>query len=309
MQFEVQILGSNSAIAEHGRHPTAQVVYIHDRSFLIDCGEGTQLRMRHFGVRRFKIECIFISHLHGDHYFGLIGLLTTYHLLHRTTPLTIYGPPKLLDVFNLQLSIAGTTLCYPLHFVALDASNRQLLMDDHDLRVYSFPVKHRIPTVGFLFEEKCFSRKIDKEAVKDLGLEPAHYQALREGKDITLPDSRYFRNDTLTLPSSLPRSYAYCADTLFDPELATYFRDANLMYHEATFMHDHSQRAFETFHSTSRQAAEMAEIAGVQQLLIGHFSSKYLELSPLLQEAREVFTNTFLAEEGLVFEVPATLQK
>lgn len=267
------------------------------------------MRLQQAGVKSFRIQHIFISHLHGDHYFGLIGLLTTFHLLRRQTQLTIYAPPQLEALVHFILSLSSTTLCYPLHFVHTNTDGKHVLLDERSFSVSSFPVKHRIPTTGFIFEEKSMLRKINRLAVKGMELETEHYDALREGRDITLPDGRHIRNEELTLPAQDPRSYVFSADTLFDPGLAGYYQGANLLYHEATFMHDQSQRAFETFHSTARQAGEMAGIAGVQQLLIGHFSSKYPDLSPLLQEARQAFPNTFLAEEGKSFEVPLSPQR
>jgi len=303
LQFEVQIIGSNSAVAEHGRYPTSQVVSIHDKVYLVDCGEGTQLRLKHFKVKRSRIQRIFISHLHGDHYFGLIGLLTTFHLLQRTSPLTIYGPVDLQRVIELQLSLGSTNLHYPLHFVATDPDKFQLVFEDEDVQVFSLPLIHRINTTGFVFKEKVLPRKINKSAVEGMQLTPENYQDLREGKDICSADGQHHQNARLTLSGHVPRSYAFISDTLFHPELSAIISGADLLYHEATFMNEHAGRAKETFHSTSKQAAEMAKLAGVKKLLLGHFSSKYHDLEPLLEEARSVFPASYIAREGEIFQV------
>lgn len=304
MDFEVQILGSNSALAAHGRHPSAQLVRHGQQVFLVDCGEATQLQLQKYKCKPFRIQHIFISHLHGDHYFGLIGLITTYHLLQRKTPLTIYGPKPLEAIIRLQLEVANTQLNYPLIFKATQDQVKELIYEDEHLMVYTFPLRHRIPTTGFLFrEKKKHPRKIDAEKTSGLGLSPEDYDRLRKGLDITDSSGNIIPNASLTLPGQRERSYAYCSDTLFFPELAEEIRQVSLLYHEGTFLDECAERAAETFHSTCRQAAEIARLSGAERLLIGHFSSKYMDLKPLLNEARSTFPNTYLAQEGKTFSI------
>ena len=303
MDFEVLILGCNSALAAHGRHPTAQLLRHHNKQFLIDCGEGTQMQLQKFKSKPFKIEQIFISHLHGDHYFGLIGLITTYHLLQRKTPLTVFGPKALEPIIKLQLEVAKTSLCYELRFVATQTTSRELIYDDDYLSVSTFPLYHRIPCTGFLFEEKRQLRKINGDKTKGLSLNHELYDQLRKGKDITDEDGIFHSNESLTFDSPDARKYAYCSDTLYEPSILENIANANLLYHEATFMNDAEERAKQTFHSTTGQAATIAKNAKVKKLIIGHYSSKYTDLRPLLNESLQVFPNTQLAEEGLTYRI------
>jgi len=302
--FNIQILGSNSALAAHGRHPTAQVVYCNQELFLIDCGEGTQVRMSELHVKRSRIKHIFISHLHGDHYFGLIGLLTSYHLMGRTDELTIYAMPELEQIIQLQLDAANTKLRYELSFRPLQSDKKELILRTDNVTIYSFPLKHRIPTTGFLFEEKPGKRHINAEKVKGLNLLPEQYNALREGEDITLKDGRILKNSAHTNPAYASRSYAYCSDTVHLPELKDHIGGVDLMYHEATFLKNESAKAKDTFHSTTEEAAKIARHVGAGKMLIGHFSSKYKELDIYLEESIAIFPNTELAVERKTFEVP-----
>lgn len=303
MIFEVQILGSNSALADHGRHPTSQVVRFHHHHFLIDCGEGTQLRMQHFKIKRFKISHIFISHLHGDHYFGLIGLLTTFQLLRRNTPLTIVAPPNLEPIIRLQLEAGNTQLNYPLHFIYTQDKEKEVVFEDEWIKVSSFPLAHRIACTGFLFEEKSCPRRINSEAIKGLNLSSKHYEELKYGIDIIDNDGISHSNESLTFNPFKQRKYAYCSDTKFLPSLKDIIQGVDLLYHEATFMQDAEARAEETGHSTTIQAATQALQSEVKHLIIGHFSSKYIQLSPLLTESQSVFEETSLAIEGTVFQI------
>lgn len=308
MNFDVQIIGSNSAISEHGRHPSAQVVKIHHHHFLVDCGEGTQNRLSFFKVKKFRLSHIFISHLHGDHYFGLAGLITSYHLLKRKTPLHLYAPPALEAILRLQLEASSTTLSYEVIFHPTQDEVNEVLFEDEWVKVSSFPLRHRIPCTGFLFEEKSSSKRIDPEKVKDLALNSSHFEALKAGEDIYDMNDIFHENETLTLPPYLPRKYAYCSDTVFTPELKPSIQACDLLYHEATFMNENEQRATETGHSTTGQAAQMAKIAEAKKLIIGHFSSKYLHLEPLLLEAKAIFPETFLATEGTIFSIERRIQ-
>ncbi len=306
MKFEVQILGSNSALPAHGRHPSAQIVSIRNRVFLVDCGEGTQMQMVHYSIKPFKIDHVFISHLHGDHYFGLIGIITSYHLLGREKPLNIYGPKELKSIIELQLAAGGNSvsLNYNLIFHFTDNTGVNRIYEDDNMEVYSFPLKHRIPTTGFLFKEKQDGRRINKEVLQNLELElnSDHYKKLKNGEDIDV-NGRSFANNDLTIDPYKPRSYAYCSDTIYDEELVPIIKEIDLLYHESTFQHNALERAKQTYHSTSSQAATIAQMANVRELIIGHFSSKYYDLNELLNEAQEIFPNTSLALEGFTFEV------
>lgn len=298
----MQILGSNSALAAHGRHPTAQVVQ-YDRSlFLIDCGEGSQMRMSTFHVKRSKIKHIFISHLHGDHYFGLIGLLTSYHLQQRKEPLIIFAPEPLENIINTQLQASNTKLKYEITYVITKDDKKRLILENDNLNVFTFPLKHRIPTTGFLFEEKVGLRRVDGNKTDRLRLSRSHYNALKNGEDISV-ENKVYKNESLTLDPYKSRSYAFCSDTIFNPNLSEFIPNVNLLYHEATFTKEAVQRAAETHHSTTEQAAEIAQTINADELLIGHFSSKYKDLEIVLEEAKAVFPNTKLAIEGESFEI------
>ena len=303
MNFSVQILGSNSALAAHGRHPTAQIVQHDNLYFLVDCGEGTQMRMSNYHVKRFKIKHIFISHLHGDHYFGLIGLLTTYHLMGRVDQLTIFGPAHLEKIIAIQLEGSNTTLKYELKFVYTQDEKKELLLDTNELLVYSFPLKHRIPTTGFLFIEKGEKRRINGEKTQGLNLVKDDFENLKLGRNVILADGRELENADYTFPPHSIRSYAFCSDTIYNPELKQYIKGVDLLYHETTFTKECQQRAKETNHSTTEQAAQIANIVSAKKLLIGHFSSKYMDLNILLNECKEIFPNSEVAIEGVIFEI------
>lgn len=287
----------------HGRHPSSQLLKIHQNHFLIDCGEGTQFQLQRFKCKPFKINCIFISHLHGDHYFGLIGLLTTYQLLRRESGLTIVGPPKLEEIVRLQLSVANSVLTYPVEFIATQDEKVQIVYESDEVEVISFPLRHRIECTGFLFREKLSGRRLNPEVIKDLNLSAENYKDLKSGGDVVDMDGRPHTNESLTLPGYVPRSYAYCTDTLFMPSIIPIVKEVDLLYHETTFLHEALERAVVTFHSTTIQAATIAAEAGVKKLLIGHFSSKYHDLDILLEECKTVFEPTELSIEGNIISI------
>lgn len=302
MNFDVQILGCNSALSAHNRHPTSQLLSVNGSLYLIDCGEGTQDQMTFYGIKRFKIDHIFISHLHGDHYFGLIGLITSYILLGRKTPLHIYGHPLLKEIVDLQLSAGNARLSYEIIFHPTQAESREVIMEDENIKVHTFPLKHRIPTTGFLIEEKRPKYRINSKAVEHLSLKKEDYDRLREGENIQYEGTELdFKK--LTLPSHQIRKYAFCSDTVYDEDLLQYISGADLLYHETTFTKWEKERAVMTMHSTSEDAAVIASKAKVRELIIGHFSSKYHDLSVFLDEAREIFPNTNLATEGDIFSI------
>lgn len=303
MKFELTILGSNSAIPAHGRYPTAQVLNVHGQLYLIDCGEGTQMRMNDFGIRRSRIHQIFISHLHGDHFFGLVGLLTTYCLLGRKEALEVFSPPGLEEIIDLQLAVSGTVLPYPLHFRVLNPAVHTKIFEDTYVKVYSIPLRHRIPTCGFLFREKPPLRHIRPELIERLGIPYQEIKTIKEGADFTSPDGSVIPNSELTLPGDRPRSYAYCSDTAFAETIIPMVKGVDLLYHEATFKDEKTDYARQTLHSTARQAGEIARRAGVGRLVLGHYSTRYKDLSELLAEAQSVFPATELGLDGVRVEV------
>lgn len=295
------ILGNNSAIPAFGRNPTAQVLQLQDEYFLIDCGEGTQLQMAKYKIRRSKINHIFISHLHGDHYFGLIGLITSMSLLNRTQDLHIYGPTPLQDIINLQLKVADTTLSYKLYFHPI--TSEALLVDDNKFTVHSFGVKHRIECWGFLFRQKKKPRSIDPERIRAYEIPSSFYEKLQKGEDYVNRKGTIIPNEEVTTANSPAKSYAYCADTIFDESIAEKVKGVDLLYHETTYLKSSADKALARFHCTTEQAGTIALKAGVQKLLIGHFSSRYEELDEFLAETSAVFANTELAMEGVCFRV------
>lgn len=301
--FQITILGSNSAIFNHGRHPSAQFVQIQNQHFLIDCGEGTQERMHENKVKWFKIDYIFISHLHGDHYFGLIGLLTTFNLLKRKNKLTIFAPKELKKIIQQQLKVSNTTLNFDLKFIATQTDDKYCILDIPECTVFSFPLNHRIPTTGFLITSKTIQRKLDLEKIQQFQIDKTQYKFLIDGKDVLDVNGKKIKNSWVTQKGKPTRSYAYCSDTVYDVQIVQYIKNANLLYHEATFLHQDKVRAKETMHTTALQAAQIAKKAKAQKLILGHFSSRYYHLSELEEEAKTVFENTALAIEGNIFSV------
>jgi ribonuclease Z len=303
MIFEVSILGSSSATPIYQRHPTAQVVNIHERFFLVDCGEGTLIQMNRYKIKFHRINHIFISHLHGDHYLGLLGLISTMHLQGRTIGLHIYGHAPLKEIIDIQLKYSETFLRFPLHFHFVDPDKEVVLYDDETLEVKSIKLNHRIPCTGFLFSEKPGLRKLIKEKLKEYEIPLNAYQELKMGKDLVLSSGKIIPNSELTTPPRHNRSYAFCSDTCYDERLIPVLKNVDLLYHEATFLSDKTERAKETFHSTAAQAGVIAKKANVKRLIIGHFSARYKNLYPLLEEARDVFKDTTLAIEGDSFKI------
>jgi len=270
---------------------------------MIDCGEGTQLRLGKYKVKINRIDHIFLSHLHGDHYFGLIGLMSTMHLFGRTKPLYIYGPTPIKEIIDLQLKHSQTELNFDVHYFFTDQTESEIIFENRDLIVKKFPLNHRIFCTGFRFEEKPKNPKINKEKIpQDFSLSNIH--KLKKGEDIyDEAGNLLFRNEELTLPPKRSRSYAYCSDTKYDESILAYISKVDLLYHEATFANDMKERAESTFHSTAEQAARMALKAKAEKLLLGHYSVRYRELDIILEEARHIFSESFLAMEGNIFEI------
>lgn len=303
MNFDLTILGNNSAIPAYDRHPTAQLLNVNEKLYLIDCGEGTQIRFNDLKIKRSKINHIFISHLHGDHFFGLFGLINSYHLLNRDKTLHLYGPANLIIMIEDQLKYSGTTLKYELVFHPIDFNGSNLIMENDDITVETIMMKHRIPCTGFLFKEKPVGRKIIPEKLDEYKIDYSSIEDIKNGKDYKDADGKIIPNSELTNDPLPPRSYAYCSDTAYNEEIIPLIKGVDLLYHESTFEKSLESKAIDTYHSTTVQAATLAKKAEVKQLIIGHFSAKYKELEPLLKEAKMVFKNTTLAEEGITFSV------
>lgn len=303
MIFKVIILGSNSAIPTVKRNPTAQVLNHNERLFLIDCAEGTQLQLRRYRIRMQRINQIFISHLHGDHFFGLIGLISSMHLLGRKKELHIFGPSPLKEILDMQLEASQTELAYPLNFHEINPNESQGIYEDEKLVVSTIPLNHRIPTCGFLFKEKTGKRRLKKAIIKSLDIPVGEFLRIKEGADFTDASGKTYKNSEITDEPIPAKAYAYCSDTSYFEPIIPLIEGVDLLYHEATFMQDKAEAAAEKFHSTSTEAATIAKKAGVKKLLLGHYSNRYDTLTGLLEEARAVFPETDVAIDGKAFDV------
>lgn len=303
MSFEVCILGSGAALPTSLRNPTSQYVQCNDRHILIDCGEGTQVQLRKNHVHIQKINHILISHLHGDHFFGLVGLLSTLHLLGRDKDLTIYGPEELEQIIRLQLEVGGAKLGFGLHFVALNGKEHKMIYEDKLIEIWTFPLSHRVPTNGFLIKEKIKERKLNAERFQEAGLSLTLIPRLKQGMDVELDSGEIIYFEEYTYPQKPSKSYAYCSDTIFDERIVDYIKHADLLYHEATFLNDKLDRAKQTFHSTAEQAAIIAKQAEVGKLLLGHLSARYDSGIKHLEEASKVFENVKVVEDGETYFV------
>ena len=297
--FEVTVLGNNSSYPANGRFPTSQVLNYNNRLYLIDCGEGAQVRMSEYGIKRSRIDHIFISHLHGDHVFGLPGFINSFMHFSRSQPLHVYGPKGIRQLIETILRLGDSHIGFDLEFHEIERQSKHKILEEYNLRVYAFPLKHRVPTWGYLFVENEPVPNVDKEAIEKYGLSVGQIVALKDRRvtpaTMGLPDT--------VLIETTPRSYAFCSDTVFDKDIVPWIKGADLLYHEATFMHDLEEKAEETKHSTAFQAGMIARLADVGELLIGHFSSRYKDIQPLLEEALEVFPDTRLALEGETFRI------
>lgn len=300
--MKLTILGSFSATPHVDKAPTSQLLEMRGHRFLIDCGEGTQVRLRQHKVKFSHIKYIFISHLHGDHFYGLPGLISTFRLLGREAPLHIYGPKGIKEAILLLLKLADSWNNYPLHFHELDTKESMLLYADNEVEVRTIPLRHRIYTNGFLFRELSGLRKINKTATDKYQIDVSQFHKLKQGQDAVDEKGNTVANALLTLDPPPPKSYAFCSDTAYFPELADAVKGVDVMYHESTFLDDREELAQKTFHSTAKQAAMVAAQARVGQLLLGHFSSRYNSLEPFLDEAKSVFENVQLASDGMVYD-------
>lgn len=299
--FGVTILGNNSAVPAHDRHPTAQAVTIDGEVLLLDCGEGTQLQIKEYCVKRSKINYIFISHLHGDHYFGLIGLLSSMALINRTQQLHLFAPPALKDLIDLQLKVSDSTLPYQLIFHPLVEPG--ILVSEKKFTVEAFKVEHRIECYGFLIRESHSPRKINPQKTLEYEVPASFYDRLQHGEDYWTKSGNCIKNEWVTLPGKKNKAYAYSADTLFTTSFLPVIKGVDLLYHEATYLDDFEDQAKSRFHSTARQAAMIAGQAGAHRLLLGHFSSKYKSLELFESQSKAIFPNTDLSKEGITYLV------
>lgn len=303
VNFEVLILGSSSATPMFGRNPSAQILRADEQLILIDCGEGTQMQLSRFGIKANRINHIFISHLHGDHYLGLIGLISSMNLMGRKKDLKLYGPKGLDEILDIQFKYSDTQLNFKLHFVETNPDTAEMIYENQEFKVTTFPLEHRIPCTGFLFQEKASRAKIDVEKVKKYQVPVQYLPLIKDKNDYQAPDGRIIPWQELTLPMKPTRSYAYCSDTRANPSYLPYIKQVDMLYHEATFLHDMLERANETYHTTAHQAGEIAHYSQVKTLLIGHFSARYREIEVLKVEASKEFSNTHLAIEGCWYSI------
>lgn len=302
--FEITVLGTSSATPTKNRHPSAQYVRLEGSYLLVDCGEGAQRQLSRYGLRVLKISHVFITHLHGDHYFGLPGLITSMALYGRTETLVIVGPPALESIMQVLITESDSALPYELQYIRTQTESIETVVETEQFKVVSVPLKHRVPCTGFLIKEKGPELKLNVDACVKYKVPVDEYEAIKLGADFHSLSQGLISNDLLTTPGYKNRTYAYITDTIYDPEyLVPILGNVDLLYHEATFLQERADRAAETFHSTALQAAQIAKAAKVKQLMIGHFSARYNDASPLLEEAKTVFPVTVEAIEGQTISV------
>jgi ribonuclease Z len=298
--FEITVLGTSSATPTKYRHPSAQYVRLEGSYLLLDCGEGAQRQLSRYGLRVLKISHVFITHLHGDHYFGLPGLITSMALYGRTEPLVIVGPPALESIMQVLITESDSVLPYELQYIQTQTDHIETVVETEQFKVISVPLKHRVPCTGFLVQEKGPELKLNVDACVKYKVPVEQYDAIKLGADYHSQSQGLIANILLTSPGYKNRTYAYITDTIYDPEyLVPILKDAELLYHEATFLHDRADRAAETHHTTALQAGQIARAANAKRLMIGHFSARYVEVQSLLEEAKQVFIDTICAEEGV----------
>ncbi len=297
--FDLNILGCGSALPTLRHNHSSQIIDLRDKLYMIDCGEATQLQMRKMHIKFSRLNHIFISHLHGDHCFGLPGLISTLALLGRNGDLFVYGPAEVGEYIESIMKTFGRGIPFQVRFKAVDTNQYDLVMEDRSLSVYAIPMKHRIPCCGYLFEEKPRSPHIIREMIDFYHVPVSQIEKIRQGADFITEEGEFIPNNRLVCPADPAKRYAYCSDTAYYPKIVSYIEGVDLLYHEATFMEADSAKAYETFHSTTKQAATIARDAHVKRLMIGHYSARYDEITPLKNEADEIFPNTILANEGV----------
>ena len=301
--MNLTILGCYAATPRTFTNPTSQVLEIRNRLFLIDCGEGTQVQLRKNKIKFSAINHIFISHLHGDHFYGLIGLISTFNLLNRNNPLTVYGPKGIEEIIRLQLKLSKSWPQYELHFVELTSTASEVIFEDEKVIVKTIPLKHRVYTNGFLFQEKLKERKLNVDAVQTYEIDKCYFQNIKNGKDITLEDGRVISNADLTFDPPQPKSYAFCSDTMYHESIIPIIKDVDYLYHEATFLDSEEKLAEKTMHSTAKQAAMIAKKSNSKQLILGHYSTRYASIDLFKEEAETIFENVALGDDGKFFEL------
>ena len=300
--MKLTILGCYSATPRTNTNPTSQVLDIKNHLFLIDCGEGTQVELRRNKIKFARIKHIFISHLHGDHFFGLIGLISTFRLLTRETDLHIYGPKGLKEIITLQMKLSQSWTNYKLIFHELTSKESKCIFEDDKVEVYTIPLNHRVYTNGFLFKEKDNERKLNITAAENAKINVAYYRKLKQGFDAVNEEGKLIKNEKVTSAGKKPLSYAFCSDTMYDESIIPIIKYVDVLYHESTFLEKNEKLATPTKHSTAKQAATIAKMANVKTLILGHYSTRYDNLNDFKVEANTVFSNVELAKDGKVFE-------
>ncbi|KIO52055.1 ribonuclease Z [Flavobacterium hibernum] len=300
--MKLTILGCYAATPRTITNPTSQVLEIKNRLFLIDCGEGTQVQLRKNKIKFSKINHIFISHLHGDHFFGLIGTISTFALLGRTTDLHIYGPKGVKEIITLQLRLSNSWTTYELFFHELESKESEVIFEDHKVIVKTIPLKHRVYTNGFLFQEKPGERKLNVDAVQQYDIHTAYYQKIKNGGNVTLDDGTVIENQKLSFDPIPSMSYAFCSDTVFNESIIPIIKNVDVLYHESTFLESEAALAQKTLHSTAKEAATIAFKANAKQLVLGHYSTRYDGIEAFKKEAQEIFPNVLLGDDGVSFE-------
>ncbi len=300
--MKLTILGCYAATPRTFTNPTSQILEIKNRLFLIDCGEGTQVQLRKNKIKFSKINHIFISHLHGDHFFGLIGLVSTFSLLGRTTDLHIHGPKGIKEIITMQLRLSNSWTHFDLFFHELQSKESEIVFEDDKVIIKTIPLHHRVYTNGFLFQEKVGERKLNVDAVQNYEIESCYYQKIKNGKDITLEDGRVIENEKLSFDPIPAKSYAFCSDTAYHEAVIPIIINADILYHEATFLQSEENLALKTLHSTAKEAATIALKSNVKQLILGHYSTRYENIEMFKQEAETIFSEVLLADDGKIFE-------
>lgn len=300
--MKLNILGCYSATPRTISQTTAQVLELNNEMFLIDCGEGTQVELRRHKIKFSKINHVFISHLHGDHFFGLIGLISTFTLLNRTNDLHVYGPKGIKDIILLQLKYSKSYTSYKLFFHELESNNSELIFEDEKVSVRTIPLKHRVYTNGFLFNEKPGKRKLNVVACEELQIDSCYFNKIKSGGNVTLDDGTIVPNEVLSFDPEPTQSYAFCSDTLYNEDIVPLIENVTVLYHESTFLEKDSDKCASTMHSTAKQAAQIAKLASAKHLILGHYSTRYGDLELFKNEALQVFDQVLLAEDGKQFK-------
>jgi len=299
--MKITILGCYAATPRTFNNPTSQILEMRDSFFLIDCGEGTQVQLRKQKIKFTKINNIFISHLHGDHVFGLVGVITTFAMLGRKTDLNIYGPKGIKEMILTTLRLSSSFVSYNLYFYELESKESQIVFEDKKVLVKTIPLKHRIYTNGYLFQEKTKPRKLNIEKIRHYNVDKCYFQNIKNGKDIVLDNGQIIANSELTLEPEKPKSYAFCSDTIYNETIIAIIKDIDVLYHESTFLEKDKQYTEKTMHSTAKQAAKIALKANAKNLILGHYSTRYTNINTFKTEAEEIFQNVLLADDGKNF--------